>query len=155
MVELRSSGENLDDLQMGLAVVIKQPGSLDPPEELKGVVGVPSAVQHIPDEGMVELRDQSPDRVLQTGGPRPVRHHSTDDILYLFWVSKLTSWGSLSRGVFQRVWWVWVLESGLSVGGGSGIGIWIWVWVWEFFRCRSWVFWVRGEEAEVIDWGRV
>lgn len=64
MVELRISAQNLNDLQMGLAVVFKQPGSLNPPEELERMLPAPSAVQYIPHKVVVEFGYQIPDRVL-------------------------------------------------------------------------------------------
>uniref|UniRef100_A0A2P2LRX0 Pentatricopeptide repeat-containing protein At2g37230 n=1 Tax=Rhizophora mucronata TaxID=61149 RepID=A0A2P2LRX0_RHIMU len=66
---------------MGLAVMFKQPGPLNPPEKLQRVVSVARPMQNIVNQRMIKLGNKTSDRVLQPGRPFPVRHHSADYIL--------------------------------------------------------------------------
>ena len=55
-------------------------GLLDPAEEAEGMVGLPCPLEDGQDQVLVEGsgRAERTDRVLQTRGPRSLRHHITD-----------------------------------------------------------------------------
>lgn len=78
VVELVVAAEDLDDLESGVGGVGEEAGALDPAVEVERVVRGGSAVEDVVDERRVEVWDHGPDRVLETGGPGAVGHHSTD-----------------------------------------------------------------------------
>ena len=111
MVELGVPAQDLDHFQRGVGVVGEEPGPLDPPVELEGLLGLGGAVEDVPDEWGVELWGHGTDRVLEAGGPGAVRHHPADDGLGLF--------GGLGLGMGMGS------SRGCCVGlGGRLLGFW-------------------------------
>jgi len=79
VVEFGVAPEDLDDLEGGVRGVGEEACAFNPAVELERVFRRGGAMEDIVDEGRIEARDEGADRVLQAGGPGPVRHHSAND----------------------------------------------------------------------------
>jgi len=78
VVEFGVASEDLDDLEGGVRGVGEEACAFNPAVELERVFRRGGAMEDVVDEGRIEVRDKGADRVLQAGGPGPVRHHSAN-----------------------------------------------------------------------------